>query len=308
MPDLLSLYVLYAIASAILVYRLYKLTKTRDLALFSTVLLLSIALFYYEHTFIALLLSGVVIFSAIISSYGTKRCYLFILVGLLYASLAYTIGAQYMLQSLFLGMLSGSNIIFQKKKASHKEKELLRNGIQIAAGVIFIAVFYFLAPDLADGALFWCIIIGSLLGNYALSRSSGSVAKTLYKFEREKTLLGSGARWLAIGALVAASFLTRNMIIAVFSAIFLADSFSTLVGITFKTPKLPYNSRKSIGGTLAYFVTVLAVSYFFIGPIAILFAAFAALFESQPFHIDDNFDVSLAMVALFLLIAYLGII
>ncbi len=301
-------YLLYAIATLILAYRLIKLTKFRDLAAFSAILVLAILLFRYEAANLPLLLSGVVIFSAIISSYGSRKCYLFILLGILYAALAYTSGAALMLQSLFLGMLAGSHLTMEKKKSTERHSEFARNAVQLAAGALFIAVFYFLKPDQADAVLFWFVIAGSILGNYALSRKDGAIARFLQGLERSDAFLGSGARWLAIGALVAASFLTRNAIIAVFSAIFLADSFSTLVGVSFKTPKLPYNKNKSIGGTLAYLATVLAVSYYFIGPIAVLFAVLAAALESQPFHIDDNFDVSLAMVAVFLLAAYLGVL
>lgn len=302
------LYILYSIASVILAYRLIKLTSTPRLAFFALMLIVSALLFHYENTNVALLLSGVIIFSAIISSYGTRLCYLFILVGLLYASLAYTIGAAFMLQSLLLGMLSGSHVSTEKKRYMHKGNELSRNMVQIAAGIFFIAVFYLLSQDIADAVLFWVVVIGSLLGNYALRRSSGSLAKLLYSLERRDTLLGSGARWLAMGSLLAAGFLTRDMVIVVFSAIFLADSFSTLVGIEISTPKLPYNGRKSLGGTLAYFFTVLIVSYLFIGPMAVVLAAIAAFSESQPFHIDDNFDVSLVMVVLIILMAHFGLL
>ncbi len=301
----LLIYSLYAIATFILAYRLIKLTKLRELALFSAILVLSIILFQYEGADTALLLSGVVIFSAIISSYGSRKCYLFILIGIVYAGIAYTAGAALMLQSLFLGMLAGSRLAIEKKKKTQGRSEIPRNSVQLLAGVLFIAAFYFLSTPRADALLFWFVIIGSILGNYALSRKEGALARFLHGLERSDAFLGSGARWLAIGALVAASFLTRDAVIAVFSAIFLADSFSTLVGVNFNTPKLPYNKNKSIGGTTAYFVTVLCVSYFFIGPIALPLAALAALFESQPFHIDDNFDVSLVMVAVFLVAAYL---
>ena len=111
-----------------------------------------------------------------------------------------------------------------------------------------------------------------------------------------------------MGTLVAASFLTGNYVIAVFSAIFIADSFSTLVGINLKTPRLPYNKKKSIGGTFAYFISVLLISYFFIGPISFAVALLAAFAESQPLHLDDNFDVAVVMVAFFIIAAHLGLI
>ena len=119
--------------------------------------------------------------------------------------------------------------------------------------------------------------------------------------------MGSGARWLAIGSLATASFLTGSTVLSVFSAIFIADSFSTLFGISIKTPKLPYNHNKSVGGTGVYFLTVLAISYFFIGPLSILLAIASSLFESQPYHIDDNFDVAILMIAIFMLLKFLGI-
>lgn len=308
MPYSLVLYSIYAVALAILAYRLIKITEFRETAIFAAILVLSILLFRFEATSVGLLVSGVIIFNAIITSYGKKRCYLFILIALAYASLAYPIGAAFMLQSLFLGMLSGSNIRMEENKSIHRGNELPRNAVQLIAGAFLIGVFYLLNPNVADAILFWFVIIGSLLGNYALSKKSGALAKTLYHFERHDTLLGSGARWLAIGALLAASFLTRNMVIVVFSAIFLADSFSTIVGISLRTPRIPYNKRKSAGGTLAYFLTVFLISYLFIGPIALLFAIVAALLESQPFHIDDNFDVALGMLVVFVILAYFGII
>ncbi len=302
-----AFYVLYAIASVIFVYKLAKLSGMRELLLFSSILLLSVLLFHYENANLALLLSGMIIFSAIIPSYGTRLCYLFILIGAGYAVLAYTTGAVFVLQALFMGMLAGSQIVKEKKKYMHKGNELQRNAVQLIAGLFFIAVFILLRQDLADSVLFLFVILGSVLGNYSLLNSSGSLAKALRGLERHETVLGSGARWLALGSLAAAAFLPAEMVIIVFSAIFIADSFSTLVGLNLKTSRLPYNKNKSTGGTLAYFATVFLVSYLFIGLPALPLAVFAALFESQPFHIDDNFDVSLAMVILILL-PYLGVV
>ncbi len=307
MPDIIFLYFLYAAATLMLAYRLIKLKKFSDLSSYSAILVISIIAFYLEHADIALLISGVIIFNAIIASYGKKLCYLFIFIGILYAAVSYTAGPEFVLQSLFLGMLSGSNILETKMHKNVKKNELRRNAVQILAGVFLISVFYILKNSIADAVLFWFVIIGSIFGNYALINRSGKISKFIDSFERSETTLGSGARWLAIGSLATASFLTGSTVLSVFSAIFIADSFSTLFGISIKTPKLPYNHNKSVGGTGVYFLTVLAISYFFIGPLSILLAIASSLFESQPYHIDDNFDVAILMIAIFMLLKFLGI-
>ena len=307
MPDIIFLYFLYAAATLMLAYRLIKLKKFSDLSSYSAILVISIIAFYLEHADIALLISGVIIFNAIIASYGKKLCYLFIFIGILYAAVSYTAGPEFVLQSLFLGMLSGSNILETKMHKNVKKNELRRNAVQILAGVFLISVFYILKNSIADAVLFWFVIIGSIFGNYALINRSGKISKFIDSFERSETTLGSGARWLAIGSLATASFLTGSTVLSVFSAIFIADSFSTLFGISIKTPKLPYNHNKSVGGTGVYFLTVLAISYFFIGPLSILLAIASSLFESQPYHIDDNFDVAILMIAIFMILKFLGI-
>ncbi len=297
------LYLFYLAATAIFAYRLYSIKSSRDLFFFAVMTIIALLVFSYEKADIQLLLSGSIIFSAIISSYGKRRCYLFIALAVLYAWLSYSSGAYFILQSLFLGMLAGSHLSFEKPKRTKEAAELWRNAVQLLAGGALIAAFAFLKAEFADALLFWLVIMGSLLGNYALSNRKSKVSGALYYLEREGAVLGSGARWLAIGALVAASFLRSEFVIMVFAAIFIADSFSTLVGMRFGGLKLPYNRKKSASGTLAYLATVFFISLPFIGLVALPLALLAAFLESQPFHIDDNFDVSVLLTVVVLLMA-----
>ena len=298
------LYLFYLAATAIFAYRLYSIKSSRDLFSFAGITILALLIFAYEKADIQLLLSGSILFSAIISSYGKRRCYLFIALAVLYAWLSYSSGAFFILQSLFLGMLAGSHLSFEKPKRTKEVAELGRNAVQLEAGAMLIAAFALLKADFADAILFWLVILGSLLGNYALTNRKSKVSGVLYYLERDGAVLGSGARWLAIGALVAASFLQSDFVIMVFAAIFIADSFSTLVGMKLGGPRLPYNRKKSVSGTLAYLATVFLISAPFVGLIALPLAILAAFLESQPFHIDDNFDVS-ALLTLAVLVMLL---
>lgn len=300
--------ILYAFTLATFAYRLTRLSSKREWLAFSGLLILSLLLFVYEQADILLFLSGVIIFNAMISSYGRKIGYLFVALAVFYLWIAYPVNFSDVLQSVFIGMLSGSRIPGWQETRFHKENELIRNLIQIAAGILFIIAFYYLPVWSAAEIAIAFVLLGSILGNYTLSKKRGKFVRAIYSLEKNNSVLGSGARWLAIGLLLAASFLSRNLIIVVFSAIFIGDSFSTLVGINFNTPRLPYNRRKSLGGTLAYFISVFAISYPLIGLISLPIAIFAAAVESQPFHLDDNFDVALAMVVFFIILGHLGLL
>ena len=308
MLDAVLLYVLYAIAAAIFAYRLLSLTKTKELLMFSGFILLGLLLFWYERANIALLIAGVIIFNALLSSYGRKVCYLFIAIAIAYSSIAYFHGAQMLMQAVFLGILSGSYIAKEKSGAMHMKHVLLRNAIQVAAGVVFIAVLYMYGTGLLTVVLLAFLLMASLVANYALAYRPKPLSNLLYSIEKEGVGLGSGARWLAVGAIVAAAFLPKAYIIVVFIAIFISDSLSTVVGMRLHGPKLPYNNKKTFAGTLAYFISAAAISYLFIGIYALPLGLFAALLESQPFHIDDNFDVSFVLVLLILALSYAGIV
>ncbi len=306
MLNIFSLYLLYAAATVILAYRLIKLAKAKDLLIYSGFLITGIALFWYQHADIAALIAGVIIFNALISSYGKKVCYLFIVAAILYSSYVYFLSAQLLLEAIFLGMLSGSYITKEKSKAMRKNHILLRNAIQIAAGIAFIGILYLYGLGLLTVVMIAFLLLASLVANYALT-ANDSLSKALYSIEKEGTVLGSGARWLSVGAIVAVAFLQKDYAIVVLIAIFISDSLSTIVGQSLAGPKLPYNGKKTVSGTAAYFLSASILSYPFIGIAALPIGIIAALLESQPFHIDDNFDVALVTVILFLVLSYLGV-
>jgi dolichol kinase len=87
-------------------------------------------------------------------------------------------------------------------------------------------------------------------------------------------------------------------VIVVLSAILIADPLATLVGIKVGGVKIPYNRDKTISGFVAYFLVVFAISFIFARQLSILIALIAAVVESLPMHMDDNFDVPLVLAIL----------
>jgi dolichol kinase len=58
-----------------------------------------------------------------------------------------------------------------------------------------------------------------------------------------------------------------------------------------------------VEGTLAFFFSTAILSYFFIGPLAIVLALLTALVESLPAKFDDNFTIPLVSILLYMLVA-----
>ena len=81
--------------------------------------------------------------------------------------------------------------------------------------------------------------------------------------------------------------------------LYFADAVATIVGLSIRQPRLPYNKGKSVAGTLGFFACA-SLGYFFIGPYAIAFAAVLAIVESLPLgnKLDDNIILSIAFILL----------
>ena len=288
---------LYAAGILLIIYRIAKLNRTTAIG-FLPFFILAVLLFAYEGAEIIPLLGAVAVSSMMASYYGKKADYLFAFISAAYliGASALGIAAPYMAQGLLIGVLS-SVVMFgsTREKHTHKDIEVRRNTIQIACGTIVIGALLF-GGSYAEEAVMLLIILASGVASYAITNRRSRLSMILYRAERRRVQLGYGAIWLALGTLAAMAFLgNRGDIISVFAAIFIADSISTLVGMKFGKAKLPYNYRKSIAGSVSYFVAAASISVVFIGPIGILLGLIAAVVESLPLIIDDNFSVALAL-------------
>lgn len=298
--------VLYALAFLLVVHKLFSCPKKRDLEFLAAFLIAGTALALYEGADLLLMLSGVLIFNGMVTTYHSKKNYAFFLLAVFFIAPIYhstTLIAQMMLA----GFMSGAYFFVGHSKRADISIEKKRDIAQVILGMAFILAFAFLAETYVKLLLIAAILLFSAIGNFSVSNKKNLFSKTLHSFERSGTILGQGAMWLAAGALVAMSFLNNTGLVAVLVAILLGDAVATLVGTSYKKP-LPYNKGKSIWGTLSYFVTTAVISFPFVGYIGIAIALVAALIESAPRHIDDNFDTAVALTVLLALLGYASIV
>ena len=152
---------------------------------------------------------------------------------------------------------------------------------------------------LLSGALF----VGFLFINLSTRGIKIPIISNFLTFFERKTarLPGYGSAWYVVGLLICCLLIPNiNQIAAAILVLALGDAAATLVGAKGKIP-LPYNSKKTIEGSIAFFLASLT-SFIFIGWYAVPLAAIAALVESLPWKIDDNLTIPIACSIFFYLL------
>jgi len=295
---------LLLVFALLLIYKLYLDIKSISKFNLSIYLFLALGfiLFEIESRGIEaiLYLSLLLLFNLLATNYGSKKGIVFSI--LLLVALPFSKSGILLAQSGFLGIMPGMLKLIEKSesKKENKRLEISRDVVHLIIGIAILSLAALL-PDPRQ-LIVVLIIMGFILGSYTII-SKGKFSRMLYKFERKNTYFGSGAIWLALGALLAMGFIfSRNFLIAVLAAIFIGDPLATIVGVKFGKHRIFYNREKSVEGSSAYFAAVLAVSYPFIGLYALPVALIAAFVESWGIKIDDNLMVPIILsILLFLL-------
>ncbi|MFH1222422.1 MAG: hypothetical protein V1492_05045 [Candidatus Micrarchaeota archaeon] len=183
-------------------------------------------------------------------------------------------------------------------------REIKRQLFHIIIGICALAVLLIWGRGILMGVTFFILIIGLLLINQAyLGRRIGPVDWFIKNFEREDVRFpGWGSACYATGVLLFSAFLNNQAeIAAAIIIIGIGDGLSTLIGRKFGKIKLPYNSNKTVEGSLALFAVSL-LGWFFIGPEIIPAAIIAAIIEGLPIPIDDNLSIPVALVLFFMVL------
>ncbi|MCW6160052.1 MAG: hypothetical protein LVQ95_03130 [Candidatus Micrarchaeales archaeon] len=195
---------------------------------------------------------------------------------------------------------SGLGGLKRVQKRGSKKVETIRDFAHIALGAAIFAIFllfdFYTAALITITLIFIGYIYNSVLG------INGRGNRILKKMEREDSLYGLGALYLGVGAALIIGFI-HNLHFALigFAALLFADPLATIVGLNLDGPKLPYSRKKSVYGTIAFFLAVAVIGYLFIGIYSLAFAALLAFVESFDTPLDDNISISLAMVIVYVI-------
>ncbi|MEM3676315.1 MAG: hypothetical protein QXV22_04580 [Thermoplasmataceae archaeon] len=197
-----------------------------------------------------------------------------------------------------IGLLTDrSGLSYSKMNDSSKGKslkiEISRDLVQIGGGIIILVAILEMSLTLSRIVITMLVIPLYVIGNYYAINSSNTIGRTLFYFERPMTPLGLGAIWFSAGLLIAAGTVTTTAMLA--TVVFIStigDPLATIVGSNIKSPRLPYNKRKSIAGFSAILISSALFAYFMVGAYGISLGVLSAVLESLSLHpIDDNFLV-----------------
>ena len=181
--------------------------------------------------------------------------------------------------------------------------ETNRKVLHMVAGVAFLLLLIFLDRNKLIALLVLLLLGGLAVINMLLM--GWRVPLTgwfLRNFERSGVRFpGYATAWYVSGLLMAATVLHGDgEIAAVICALAFGDGASAILGERGQK-KLFYNKEKTAEGLLAFFIATLS-SCLFVGWIGVLFAALAAVFESLPLGVDDNFTIPLFGALFFYLV------
>lgn len=211
----------------------------------------------------------------------------------LYNGLSYSI-----IGFIGVGSVVGLSCLKQPNKRKKNNIETNRDIFQIVLGVAFTIIFLLFRSHSIE--IVAVVLLGGYVANSVIgARKKGRIYNFLSTFEREEVLFGLGALYLIAGTWLLIGFIGNyNVMIFGIIALFIADPVATLTGIRSKT-KLPYNKKKSIVGTLSYFLVVGIIGFFFLGFYALIIGAALAIIESLDLEIDDNVSVAIALIILY---------
>lgn len=178
-----------------------------------------------------------------------------------------------------------------------------RQAVHALAGVSIMSILLFSGKSQPTSIAIaqFLLIIAFLLSTLAVNLKLKGFPEPhidflLVMLERKGARPLHGTFWFILGSLSILSFIPSFAgILASLYLLSVADAVSTVVGMR-GTRKLFYNKKKTLEGTLAFFLAGLP-AFIFIGPPAIALSALCALVESLPLRLDDNATVPLACIA-----------
>lgn len=185
-------------------------------------------------------------------------------------------------------------------KGVSRKKEVSRDMVQIAGGITILALLFTMGQTDFRIALSLSVIPLYMFGNYYSLFPDSRIGRTLSFFERPMTPLGLGAIWFAAGIMIAIGLVDSSRMLAIIVFVTtIGDPLATIFGSLIKSPKLPYNRKKSVAGFMGIFIFSGIFGYFLIGYAGVGVALVSAFVESISIHpLDDNFILPVILGAI----------
>ena len=179
-----------------------------------------------------------------------------------------------------------------------------RQAFHLFLGLACMAMVQLIGVELSAYVVSVSLIIGLVLVHVKLSyiHLDKRIEWLIERFERPGVVAGYGAMTFTAAVLCILTLLSSQpQILASLAILGIGDAVSTIAGRR-SHRKLPYNARKTVGGTFAFFLASAPFAVYFAGASALVVAAAAALAESAEAKIDDNLIIAVVCIIIFRLV------
>ncbi len=303
-------YVLPAFALIITALQAYRRPRQPGAYAFSVVLCLlyaGVVMVSSQETLAAVIpvMSLAVIAANTIFSYSNHRADFLASTGIVIAAMLYLFALGTDLVPFIEAFAVGSLVAlvlkygyYQKANREDKKLEKRRDFFQIIIGMVSILVFV-LAKPYAYILVFLFVMIGYTIAGFGTNHRAAGFLKSM---ERTGSVFGAGAIYMAVGTLLILGSITDyNYLLLALVALLICDAVATIVGVHGRH-RLPYNKKKTLEGSLAYFAVLSIVGFMLASYYGIIFAAVLALLEGALDTVDDNIAVPLAAIAMYFIL------
>jgi len=196
-----------------------------------------------------------------------------------------------------LGYNIADALVNRHKKIIFREDEMSRQAVHVSIGLLLCLMIRLLGIETTSYFVLAGTLVGLLIINVVLMgvRVPG-IDKLLDRFEREGVMPGEGSMYYALGVLFALGLLRNNSAeaIAVILILALGDALATYIGRYYGKHKLPWNSDKTIEGSLGFTAGAMCSLLVLPVPITLLIVIISTAIESLPIGLDDNITLPIA--------------
>ncbi|MDE1856169.1 MAG: hypothetical protein KGH49_02965, partial [Candidatus Micrarchaeota archaeon] len=156
--------ILYLVALSLLIYRFARSDKARELLPLSILIVMGAILSLYQGINILLFFSLVIVFDLISFTYPSKEGFFMELLGVLYLYVAANnFSISIVAQAMLLGLVAEfGRLKFKAGKIAAKRTETSRDIVQIALGIVVLALLYYLKTSYAEFSILALIMLGYL--------------------------------------------------------------------------------------------------------------------------------------------------
>jgi len=195
-----------------------------------------------------------------------------------------------------------NTILRRKRTIIYKAHEGGRQTIQATFGLIFSVSIM----ALGIREVFSLLLVGTCLGIFIvhlkiIELNIPFIDMMLNKFERGGVVPGEGSLYYALGMLFVLGLLRDHTLAAVCVVIIVSvsDALSTYIGKSFGRYVLPWNSTKTIEGSLSFLGSALCTLFILPLPVTIVVVIVGTLVESLPIELNDNITLPVILSMLF---------